>query len=160
MKNKTIKKEKRSFSSCEKINIFLTILFSILSLGLGFVIAYFGKDVSFIETELITAIITLFGFGLTATVFVYQAFENSRSNDTMRVIKALSKTLLLTLCLVVVALVTDFIASTVASEVWSLIFESLKYAVLVYSAICQFDILNSFIVIITKSKKDDSKKDE
>lgn len=160
MKNKTIKKEKRSFSSREKNNIFLTILFSILSLGIGFVIAHFGKGVSYVETELITAIITLFGFGLTATVFVYQAFENAKSKDTTNVIKALSKTLLLTLCLVMVSLVLDFIVSAITSEVWSTILDSAKYAALVYSAICQFDILNSFIVIITKSKKDDSNKDE
>lgn len=160
MKNKTIKREKKSFSVREKMNIFLTILFSILSLGIGFVIAYFGRDLSYIETELITAIITLFGFGLTATVFVYQAFENAKSKDTMKVIKALSKTLLLTLCLVACALILDFVASTITSTVWVLILDSLKYATLVYSAICQFDILNSFIVIITKSEKGDSNSDE
>lgn len=160
MKNKTIIKERRSLSSSEKKNIFLTILFSILSLGMGFLIAFFGKGDSYVETELITAIITLFGFGLTATVFVYQAFGNSPSDDTMQVIKALSKTLLLTLSLVAAALVLDFIISTVTSDVWCLIVESLKYATLVYSGICQFDILNSFIVIITKRKKDDSNKNE
>ena len=160
MKIKTIIKERRSLSSSEKKNIFLTILFSILSLGMGFLIAFFGKGDSYVETELITAIITLFGFGLTATVFVYQAFGNSPSDDTMQVIKALSKTLLLTLCLVAAALVLDFIISTVTSDVWRLIVESLKNATLVYSGICQFDILNSFIVIITKRKKDDSNKNE
>ena len=160
MKNKTIIKERRSLSSSEKKNIFLTILFSILSFGMGFLIAFFGKGDSYVETELITAIITLFGFGLTATVFVYQAFGNSPSDDTMQVIKALSKTLLLTLCLVASALILDFTVSAITCEVWCLILKSLKYAALVYSAICQFDILNSFIVIITKSKRDDIKKDE
>lgn len=160
MKNKTIIKERRSLSSSEKKNIFLTILFSILSLGMGFLIAFFGKGDSYVETELITAIITLFGFGLTATVFVCQAFGNSPSDDTMQVIKALSNTLLLTLCLVAAALVLDFIISTVTSDGWCLIVESFKYATLVYSGICQFDILNSFIVIITKRKKDDSNKNE
>lgn len=160
MKNKTIKREKKSFSARKKMNIFLTILFSTISLGIGFVIAYFGKGSSYIETELITAIITLFGFGLTATVFVYQAFDKTQSKDTIRVIKALSKTLLLTLCLVASALVLDFIVSAITSEVWMLILESLKYATLIYSAICQFDILNAFIVIITKSEKGDSNNDE
>lgn len=93
---------------------------------MGFLIAFFGKGDSYVETELITAIITLFGFGLTATVFVYQAFGNSPSDDTMQVIKALSKTLLLTLCLVAAALVLDFIISTVTSDVWCLIVESLN----------------------------------
>lgn len=160
MKNKTIIKEKKSFSFRKKTNIFLTILFAVLSLGIGFVIAYFGVGKSYVETELITAIITLFGFGMTATVFVYQAFENSQSKDTINVIKALSKTLMLTLCLVIVSLIFDFVVSLIKLNVWIIILESLKYAALVYSVICQFDVLNSFIVIITKSKKDVEKKDE
>ena len=153
MKNKTIVKDRRSLSPDEKKNLLLSVLFSVLSLGAGFLIAFFGKGESYVETELITAIITLFGFGLTATVFVYQAFENSQSDGTKQVIKALSKTLILTLCLVTSALTLDFIVSVITSEVWNLILESLKYATLVYSAICQFDILNSFIVIITKKQK-------
>ena len=160
MKNKTIIKNKKSFSPREKANIALTIIFSLSSLGLGFVIAFLGKGDSFIETDLITAIITLFGFGLTATVFVYQAFEKPMSKETKNVIAALSKTLLLTLCLVIVSLIFDFIASLITAEVWNVIFESLKYAALIYSLICQFDILNSFVVIITCGKKDDNEKDE
>ena len=160
MKNKTVIKEKKHFSLREKTNIFLTILFSIVSLGIGFLIAYFGKGSSYVETELITAIITLFGFGLTATVFVYQAFEKSQSNDTMDVIKALSRTLILTLCLVMASLVLNFFVSVITLEVLNLILESVMYATLVYSAICQFDILNSFIVIITQSRRKDGKNDE
>ena len=158
MKNNTIIKNKKSLSSREKINITLTIVFALLSLFLGFVIAFWGKGVSFIETDIITAIITLFGFGLTATVFVYQAFEKSNSKETKNVIKALSKTLLLTLCLVIASLGFDFFASLILEKVWNIILESLKYAALIYSLICQFDILNSFIVIITSEKIDDSQK--
>ncbi len=160
MNNKTVIKEKKSFFSNEKINIILTIVFSILSLGIGFAIAYFGKGESYVETELITAIITLFGFGLTATVFVYQAFENKQNEDTMKVIKAISKTLILTLCLIVASLVFDFVLDLITSEKWNLVVETLKYAALVYSTICQFDILNSFIVIIKNGNKEESKKDE
>lgn len=160
MNNKTVIKEKKSFSSREIINIILIIVFSILSLVVGFVIAYFGKGKSYVETELISAIITLFGFGLTATVFVYQAFENKQNEDTMKVIKAISKTLILTLWLIVASLVFDFVLDLITSEKWNVVVETLKYAALVYSTICQFDILNSFIVIIKNGNKEESKKDE
>ena len=86
MKNKTIVKEKKSLSLRKKRNLLLSILFSVVSLGIGFTIAFYGKGNSYIETELITAIITLFGFGLTATVFVYQAFEKSNSNEKKSII--------------------------------------------------------------------------
>ena len=160
MKNKTTIKIRKSFSPREKANIALTIIFSLLSLGFGFVIAFWGKGDSFIETDLITAIITLFGFGLTATVFVYQAFEKSTTKETKKVITALSKTLLLTLCLVIASLIFDFITSLITAEAWNVVCGSLKYATLIYSLLCQFDILNSFIVIITSGKKDDNEKDE
>ena len=160
MKNKTIVKEKKSFSLRDKRNLLLSILFSVISLGIGFVIAFYGKGNSYIETELITAIITLFGFGLTATVFVYQAFEKSNSNEKKNVICALSKTLLLTLCLVVGSLILDFAVSIVTLKVVKIILSTLMYASLVYSTICQFDILNSFVIIITNGKKIDENKDE
>ena len=160
MKNKTIVKEKKSFSLRDKRNLLLSFLFSVISLGIGFVIAFYGKGNSYIETELITAIITLFGFGLTATVFVYQAFEKSNSNEKKNVICALSKTLLLTLCLVVGSLMLDFVVSIVTLKVVKIILSTLMYASLVYSTICQFDILNSFVIIITNGKKIDENKDE
>lgn len=160
MKNKTIVKEKKKLSLRDKKNLLLSILFSIVSLGIGFVIAFYGKDNSYIETELITAIITLFGFGLTATVFVYQAFEKSNSDEKKNVICALSKTLLLTLCLVVASLILDFAVSIVTINVVKVILSTMMYASLVYSIICQFDILNSFVVIITNARKADKNKDE
>lgn len=160
MKNKTIVKEKKKLSLRDKKNLLLSILFSIVSLGIGFVIAFYGKDNSYIETELITAIITLFGFGLTATVFVYQAFEKSNSDEKKNVICALSKTLLLTLCLVVASLILDFAVSIVTINVVKVILSTVMYASLVYSIICQFDILNSFVVIITNARKADKNKDE
>lgn len=160
MKNKTIVKEKKSFSLRNKKNLLLSILFSVISLGIGFIIAFYGGGDSYIETDLIKAIITLFGFGLTATVFIYQAFEKSNSNEKKNVIHALSKTLLLTLCLIVVSLILDFAVSIVAMEVVKVILSTLLYASLIYSIICQFDILNSFVVIITNGKKTDKNKDE
>lgn len=160
MKNKTIIKNKKSFSFREKKNIFFTCIITLISLGLGFVIAFFGKGVSFVEKDLITAIITLFGFGLTATVFVCQAFEKNTTKETRNVITALSKTLLLILCLVIAALVFDFIVDLITSAPWNLFFGSLKYATLIYSLICQFDILNSFFVLIKSGKNDDNGKNE
>ena len=160
MNNKTIIKEKKNFSSSEIINVILAIVFSILSLGIGFVIAYFGKGESYVETELINAIITLFGFGLTATVFVYQALENKRNKDTVKVIKSISTTLIFTLCLIVCSLVFDFALDLITSEKLNLVVETLKYATMVYSVICQFDILISFIVIIKSDKKEENKRDE
>ena len=157
---KTIVKEKKSLSLREKRNLLLSVLFSVVSLGVGFIVAFYGKGNSYIETELITAIITLFGFGLTATVFVYQAFEKSNSNEKKSVICALSKTLLLTLCLVVVSLILDFAVSIVTINVVKVILSTVMYASLVYSTICQFDILNSFVVIITNDRKSDRNKDE
>ena len=151
MKNKTIVKEKKSLSLRKKRNLLLSILFSVLSLGIGFTIAFYGKGNSYIETELITAIITLFG---------YQAFEKSNSNEKKSIICALSKTLLLTLCLVVVSLILDFAVSIVTINVVKVILSTLMYAALVYSIICQFDILNSFVIIITNGKKSDRNKDE
>jgi hypothetical protein len=155
MKHKTIIKSKKALSPQDSISIVLTIVFSLLSLGLGLIIAIWGNGNSFVETDLITAIITLFGFGLTATVFVYQAFEKSISDNVINVIKALSKTLLLTLCLIIASVIFDFLVTLIKAEVWSVILESLKYATLIYALICQFDILNSFIVIITKGKSGD-----
>ena len=154
MKNKTIIKEKKSLSLREKRNLLLSVLFSVVSLGIGFIVAFYGKGNSYIETELITAIITLFGFALIATVLVYQVFEKSNSNEKKSVICALSKTLLLTLCLVAVSLILDFAVSIVAIKAVKVILSTLKYASLVYSIICQFDILNSFVVIITNGKED------
>lgn len=159
MKNNIDIKEKKIRTNQEKNNIFLSILFSALSLGLGFLVAFFGKGKSYIENELITAIITLFGFGLTATVFVYQAFEKKQSTEkTNNMIKALSKTLHLTLWLIVSSLVFDFIADSLTSEanIIIIIAKTLKYSSLIYSIICQFDILNSFTIIINKNKKDDN----
>ena len=77
------------------------------------------------------------------------------TQERLLCVKALSKTLLLTFSLIVASLCFDFIASIICSEIWRIILETIKYAALMYSLICQFDILMSFIVIITKSKEDD-----
>lgn len=160
MKNKTIIIAKKYYSPHAIIALIKLIGFILLSLLFGFAIAFWGKGNSFIETYLITAIITLFGFGLTATVFVCQALEKFNSPNTIDVITRISKTLRLTLCLIVASLFFDFLASIIISKVLTFILDGLKYAVLIFSLICQFDILNAFIIIISSGKDDSNKKDE
>ena len=154
MKNKTVIKTKRYLSRRDKIKQILTVLFSTVSLGLGAIIAFYGKGNSFIENDLLSAVITLFGFGLTATVFTYQTFEKMHSREAAAVIKALSKTLFLTLFLVFVSLLLDFFIGIITIKVMCCCLNSLKYSALIYSMILQFDILNSFIVIITYSRNE------
>lgn len=137
----------------QKLNTVFTSLFLVLGLAGGFAISFWGKGQSYIETELITAIISLFGFGLTATVFVCQALEKKQSSQTKTVINALSNTLRLTLYLAVALLILDFIVSIEISDVFNFIAGGLKYTILIYSTICQFDILNAFIVIIKNDQK-------
>lgn len=148
MKTKTIIKQKKQLTKHQKRNIILTILFIALSLAFGFFIAYFGNKSSFIETGLIAAIISLFGFGLTSTVFVYQALKDKESEITKKVIGALAKTLFLTLILIIIAIILDFVSTLQCHSYFLLIINTLKNAALIYAFICQIDILLSFITII------------
>lgn len=146
MRNKTIIKEKSIYA---KKNAVLSIVFSFISLALGAIISIYGKGESYIESSLLTAIITLFGFGLTATVFVYQSFiDNEKIKN---VLTSLTNTLKLTLILIVAAIILDFIASFVATKAL-LVISAIKYAALIYSLICQFDILNAFTIIVKFQK--------
>ena len=148
MKNKTIIKEKNSIDVKKIKHIVLIISFELLSLGLGFLIAFFGKGESYIEASLFVAIITLFGFGLTSTVFVYQAFKDKESEKVKKVIHRLANTLLLTFILIIVALILDFIGSLEFPKAAIIAIQSLKYAFLIYALICQIDILRAFLIIV------------
>lgn len=148
MKNETIIKEKKPTNKKRVFHILLIIGCTLISLVAGFLISFFGCGDSYIETSIITAIITLFGFGLTSTVFVYQAFKDKDSEKVKRVMRTLSDTLLLTFILIVVALVLDFIGSLEVAQVAVITINSLKYASLVYAFICQIDILLSFLIIV------------
>lgn len=148
MKNDTIIKERNHIDSKKVKQVVLTIVFSLLSLGLGFLIAFFGKGNSYVESSLLTAIITLFGFGLTSTVFVYQSFKDKETEKVKKVIHSLANTLLLTFILIIVSLLLDFIGNLELPEVAIIILQSLKYATLIYAFICQIDILLSFLVIV------------
>ena len=139
MKNKTIIKE-RSVKSFKKIII--PVIFALLSLSAGFAIAFWGKGQSYIENSLITALVTLLGFGITSTVFLYQAFKNNETEKTKRLIHAIVSNLLLALALIGVAIVFDF------SEAANIVLKSLKYGAMIYASICQVDILIAFIKIV------------
>lgn len=159
MKNYTIKEKKQLIKRPER-NTVLRFIYILFSCSLGFLISFFGRGTSYIETGLITAIITLFGFGLTSTVFVYQAFKESTNEQTKKVINALSKTLLLTLVLIILSLAFDFL-STLGWAKWVIITtKSIKNASLIYAWICQIDILISFITILRIDKFSENKDDE
>ena len=148
MKNETIIKE-RSVKSFKKI--ILPIIFALLSLGAGFAIAFWGKDKSYIENNLITALITLFGFGITSTIFLYQAFKKEEMEKTKKLIHAIVNNLILTLVLLGSAILFDFLASldfAEAANAAKIVLKSLKFGAMIYASICQVDILIAFIKIV------------
>lgn len=145
MKNETIIKE-RSVKSLK--GIVLPIIFALLSLGVGFAIAFWGKEQSYIENNLITALITLFGFGITSTIFLYQAFKKEEMEKTKKLIHAIVNNLILTLTLLGSAILFDFLASLDFAEVASVVLNSLKFGAMIYASICQVDILLAFIKIV------------
>ena len=148
MKSKTSIKEKNITNSQRTLHIIIIIFCTLLSLGLGFLIAFCGLGESYIESSLITAIITLFGFGLTSTVFVYQAFKDKENDKIKKVIRALSNTLLLTFVLIIASIILDFIGSLDLGNTSTIIMQILKYSSLIYALTCQMDILLSFLKIV------------
>ena len=158
-------KEKKCLSQDIKKILFLRSIFISLSLGLGFIVSYYGKGSSYIEHNLLLTNITLFGFGMTATVFINQTLKESKEHNvtekTKNVIKALAQSLLLIFILIIIACVLDFLstldfeslsAQSSVAEWVSLIVKSLSYSAQIYAMICHFDILLSFIVIIKNNK--------
>lgn len=143
--NDTIIKQKSQPQKKLIKNILLSIFFLIISVVGGFLISFYGTGESFIEKELITALITLFGFGLTSTVFIYQTLQNRNSEKIEKIINSLIKTLLLTFGLIIISFIFDFLASV---NVYQILMNTFKYASLIYAFICQLDILISFAIII------------
>lgn len=145
MKNEI--KTKKATTKKQKLTMLLTISFIIISCGCGFLISFYGQGCSFIEQEFIGALITLFGFGLTSTVFIYQSINIKESEMAKKVIKSLSKTLLLTFILISISIIFDFLSTLFSGNIVICI-DTIKYASLIYSCICQIDILLSFLIII------------
>ena len=152
MKNETIVKE-RSVKSLK--GIVLPIIFALLSLSAGFAISFWGKEQSYIENNLITALITLFGFGITSTIFLYQAFKKEEMERVKKLIHAIVNNLILTLILLGSAILFDFLASLDFAEVASVVLNSLKYGAMIYASICQVDILLAFIKIVKGNRGKD-----
>lgn len=142
--------------------IICLIVFIFVSLGIGFLIAKFGEGVSYIEKNAILYLITFFGFSLTATVFIYQSLdsriEESEQDKAKVLIKSLSRSLVLTLILIVCIIFFDFLTSIVDAKEegqinWLICLSTIKYAMIIYAIICQFDILYSFVIIMRSYKK-------
>ena len=158
MKNRTTIKTRREPSTK---NVLFSLFFCALSIAVGIIVSYYGTGESFVETGLLTAIITLFGFGLTATVFVYQAFGKNEKAEENAVLLALTKTLKLTLILISVSISLDFLGDVIpvkpeahpAAFNLRTICNIGKTASQIYALICQFDIINSFSIIVCNKKK-------
>ncbi|MPN27954.1 hypothetical protein SDC9_175388 [bioreactor metagenome] len=75
MKKNTIIKTKKAL---EKRYIILLRVCITLSIGIGFIIAFWGNNNSFIEDShaFIATVIALFGFSLTSVIFISQSLEN------------------------------------------------------------------------------------
>lgn len=150
MKNNIDIKTKRTINVKTVKKIILEIIFILAGLGGGFLIAYFGKGESFLENEMITAIITLFGFSVTSTVFIYQSFKKKEEDNVNKLIKALAKNLLLTFILIGLALLFDFLSGFTCENAIPLIVKTFKFSTLIYAFLIQIDILMAFIIIIKK----------
>lgn len=142
--------------------ILFPMFFVAISLAIGFLIAKFGKGISYIEENAILYLITFFGFSLTATVFIYQSLnkdiEESKYDQALSLIKSLSKSLTLTLILIICTIIFDFIISVIDSnnaELTNLLvfLSTIKYAMIIYAIICQIDILYSFVIIMCNHRK-------
>lgn len=144
MEKKTRSYLKRTFSS-----IFKKIFVILISVTSGYFIAQYGNNDSFVESGAISTAFTLFGFGITSTVFIYQAFSGNKSENVKALMIGLAKTLKLTFFLLLITIIMDFLASLEFNcKVINAILIA-KYSSLVFTVICLFDILNAFLIIIT-----------
>lgn len=152
MKNNVEVKTKRIIDRRLILKIIVEASFIIISMGAGFLVAYFGNGASYLENEMITAIITLLGFSLTSTVFICQLLKNREDSKVDNVIKALAKNLIVTFILVLISLLFDFLSNTGNENIFALVMLSLKYSALIYAFLIQMDILFAFITIVKKIK--------
>ncbi len=141
----------------DKKKILITILFIILSVSVSCLIVFWGKGNSFLENkqQMFACLISLFGFGLTSTIFIYQSITNENLNKEKikKLINSLARSLSLILVLIISALLLDFLLSTIEVNLVVTLLSILYYSFIIYSFICLIDIMVGLIVII-KLRKD------
>ena len=87
-----------------------------LSLIIGFLIAFCGQGTSFVEDKktFITTILTLFGLGMTSAIFIAQTlatmnFDEKKAEKAYMLKVSLTKSLALTAILILVSVILEFI---------------------------------------------------
>ena len=147
-------KVKKAFN---KKHITINVCLILLSLILGFCIVFFGNGNSFIEdtTAFFSAIITLFGLGLTSAIFVSQTLDNAKfnqakTNQANELKSSLAKSLALMAILILVGVVSEFILTLITTNKYNIstIIETLMYSSFVYCIILETDITGCFVNII------------
>ncbi len=129
----------------------------VISLLLGFVIAYFGKDLSYIEESFITVSLTLFGFNLTSVVFICGAIQNIKVTDNAQIsvlLKEIAESLGTILCAILVAIGLDFLVSIiVCPDFLNMVLRTVKYGALLFSLFSQLDVIKAFLKIVKSMYK-------
>ncbi len=155
-------KTKQAFDYKKHLLISLCI---VVSIAIGFGIAYLGQGKSFIEDKktVISTIITLFGLGLTSAIFVAQTLDTANW-DAEKIDKAnhlkisLAKSLGLTALLILISIILEFALSLVPIKennpnILPLIFNSLIYTAFSYIIILQTDVICCFLQIMKLKRK-------
>ena len=142
------------------------LFFILISIAIGFSIAYWGNGTSFVEdkTSFITIIVTLFGLGLTSAIFVAQTLDNIEWNEVKqkkadRLKVSLAKSLGLIALLILISIILEFILSIIpiyenVPNIFRLIINSAIYAIFSYIIILQTDVTICFLQIMKLKKKD------
>ena len=124
----------------KNIKKYKTLLFFVLSIWASIYIACHGTGKSFIETNMINAIITLFGVAITGSIFISQALENNSTEESKDLLTRIHKSLAFVLNLIIIAIFLDLIIERYST----ILFEVIYYFILFYSTIVLDDVLNGF----------------
>lgn len=142
----------KTIDLCKRKNTIAVVLFVLLSVIGGFLIAFFGRGDSFVEESFTTCSLTLFGFDLTSVVFVYgvlQRYSTAESERIAVLLKKIASSIRLILVLILCSIASDFIASIFKDcYVINIVINCIKYSLLLYSLICQIDVINTFLILV------------